>query len=74
MGKIQVTDGIGAQLHPTPFGVCIVFFRGGKQVGSLSCEPNLANSLKLGDGPVEPFSGTLLEAIDKVRDFSNPMK
>jgi hypothetical protein len=74
MGRILVTYGIAAELHPTAFGVCIIFYRGGKRVGSLSCEPNLANSLKLGDGPVEPFSGTLLEAIDKVREHSSQFK
>lgn len=66
-GRISLTQGIGVQLDPTPFGVCITFYKEGVNLASLSCEPNLTNTLVIGTGPVTPFDGTLLEAIDLVR-------
>jgi hypothetical protein len=68
MGRIMITEVIGMELHPTPFGVCCVFYKRAVRIASLACQPNFANTLQVGDNPVcEQFGGTMVEAIERVK-------
>jgi hypothetical protein len=70
MGRIRLTDYIGMELHPTPFGVCLIFFHDGLRIASLSCERHGCNTFNVeGTEVYENFPGTLLDATDKVRNL-----
>jgi hypothetical protein len=68
LGRIRVSDTVAMELHPTPFGVCCIFFRGGLRVASLSCEPRGLNTFCLESNPdvYERFTGSFLEAVERI--------